>query len=60
MAWKSNDLKQIVENTLSNIDFWEEDLTKINSLTEDLILALTEIEVNGIENGFSNFKSKKE
>ena len=57
--WKSNNLNQIVESTLSNVDFWEEDLRKINGLAEALVSALTEIEENGIATGFLNFQSKR-
>jgi tagaturonate reductase len=56
--WKSNNLNEIVDKTLSNLDFWETDLREINGLSEALVIALQEIEENGIEKGFLNFKSK--
>ena len=56
--WKSNDFHQIAESTLSNIEFWGQDLTKINSLTSAIAFALEEIENNGIEKGFFNFSKE--
>ncbi|WP_445458132.1 tagaturonate reductase [Flavobacterium sp. HNIBRBA15423] len=57
-AWSSNDFNKITKVTLENVEFWEQDLSKINGLSEAIVSALTEIETNGIENGFVNFKSK--
>lgn len=56
--WKSNNLNEVVDKTLSNLDFWETDLREINGLAGALVMALKEIEENGIEKGFLNFKSK--
>jgi len=57
-AWSSNDINSVTKATLENTEFWEKDLTKIAGLTEAVVLALTEIDVNGIEFGFLNFKNK--
>ena len=57
-AWSSNDLNNITKTTLENTEFWEKDLTKIAGLSEAVVLALTEIDANGIEEGFMNFKNK--
>lgn len=54
-AWQLETLDSVVSTVLGNTEFWGEDLTKINGLSEALVLALTEIEANGIENGFANF-----
>ena len=54
-AWQLENLDLVVTNILSNIEFWGEDLTKINGLTEAVVLALKEINSNGIENGYANF-----
>jgi tagaturonate reductase len=54
-AWQLGDLNLVITNILSNIEFWGEDLTKINGLTEAVVLALKEINSNGIENGYANF-----
>lgn len=56
--WKSNNLNEVVDKTLSNLDFWEANLREIDGLAKTLIMALEEIEENGIEKGFLNFKSK--
>ncbi|MBB1193127.1 tagaturonate reductase [Flavobacterium sp. SOK18b] len=57
--WKTNSLEEVVQKTLSNINFWGQDLNAINGLYNDLVLALTEIEKNGIEKGYANFSQKK-
>ena len=57
-AWNSNDLNKITKVILENIEFWEKDLTKIAGLSEAVVLALTEINANGIEKGYVNFKNK--
>lgn len=54
-AWQLGTLDSVVSTVLANTEFWGEDLTKINGLSEALVMALTEIEANGIENGFANF-----
>ena len=56
--WALNDYTQIAKATLENTDFWERDLTKINSLTHAIAIALEEIDANGIEKGFNNFRNK--
>lgn len=56
--WAKNDTKLVAESVLSYILFWGEDLTKVNQLTEAIIFALDQIEVNGIEQGFANFSNK--
>ncbi|MGO4819040.1 tagaturonate reductase [Flavobacterium sp. W22_SRS_FP1] len=56
--WASNDTAKVVGQTLSNTEFWGEDLTKVKGLSEALVLALNEIEANGIEQGFVHFLKK--
>jgi tagaturonate reductase len=56
--WKSDDIKEVVEKTLSNISFWDKDLTAINGLSEALELAINEVNNNGIEVGFENFSKE--
>jgi tagaturonate reductase len=59
--WKSSENNdKVVQQTLENAEFWGEDLTKINGLSEALVLALSEIETNGIEQGFVNFNKQYE
>ncbi|HQK41165.1 MAG TPA: tagaturonate reductase, partial [Flavobacterium alvei] len=57
-AWELGSLDSVVASVLANTEFWGEDLTKIEGLSEALVVALTEIEANGIENGFANFSAK--
>ncbi|PRP68054.1 tagaturonate reductase [Nonlabens agnitus] len=57
-VWSTNDLNQVVEQTLSNTDFWDEDLTKVPHLSNAIVLALDEIESHGIEKGFKNYATK--
>jgi tagaturonate reductase len=54
----SGDAAAAVQKTLQNTEFWGEDLTKIKGLSEALVLALNEIEENGIEKGFANFSKQ--
>lgn len=48
-AWKEQDLSKIVNKVLCNIDFWGEDLTKINGLEDEVIFNLESIINNGIK-----------
>ncbi|MBA4319208.1 MAG: altronate oxidoreductase [Flavobacterium sp.] len=57
-AWQLETLDLVVNKILANNEFWGEDLTKIEGLSEALIVALNEIEVNGIEKGFANYNKQ--
>jgi tagaturonate reductase len=54
-AWELSDLEKVANTILANVDFWGEDLTNINGLSQDIVLALSEIENNGLEKGYLNF-----
>ncbi|WP_445738713.1 tagaturonate reductase [Mariniflexile sp.] len=56
--WKSDDYLEIAKNALSIKDYWGEDLTKVENLTEAIAFALKEIDANGIEAGFANYSKK--
>ncbi len=56
--WESNDYTEVAKNALSISDFWGEDLTKVENLTEAVALALKEIDANGVEAGFANYSKK--
>jgi len=56
--WKSGNNEQIVQKTLENTEFWGEDLSKIKDLSAALVLALNEIEENGIEKGFAKYSKQ--
>ncbi len=57
-TWKSENLSQIVTTLLGNIDFWESDLNQVVGLKDALVLALQEIETNGLVAGFTNFNKQ--
>jgi tagaturonate reductase len=54
-AWELGNLELVVTAVLANTDFWDEDLNKVDGLSQALVRALNEIEVNGIQQGFVNF-----
>ena len=54
-VWKKMDFKEISGEVLRQTKFWDEDLTKIPGLEEQLALGLEQIEERGIEDGFSVF-----
>lgn len=56
--FKSDNNSEIVQKTLGNISFWDQDLNKVNTLAQALVLALDEIEANGVEQGFVNFSKQ--
>ncbi|WP_298343533.1 tagaturonate reductase [uncultured Algibacter sp.] len=56
--WKSNDYFLVAKSVLSIQDYWGEDLTHVESLTEAIAFALKEIETNGIEKGFANYSQQ--
>ncbi|MFB3389635.1 tagaturonate reductase [Flavobacterium sp. LAR06] len=57
-VWQLGSVDLVVGKVLANTDFWGEDLTKVKGLSEALVLALNEIEENGIEQGFANFSKQ--
>ena len=56
--WKSSTTEEVVEKTLANVAFWDEDLTAVSGLQEALVRAIDEINSNGIEVGFENFSKQ--
>ena len=57
-AWNSNNTEKVTKEILANTEFWDQDLNEVKGLAEAVILALNEIEANGIEKGFENFKKQ--
>ncbi|WP_298238564.1 tagaturonate reductase [uncultured Algibacter sp.] len=55
-VWKDPDYHSIAQNVLSNTDFWGSDLNQIVNLTDGITHALKEIDTNGIEKGYDNFR----
>lgn len=56
--WKLNNNQEIAEKVLSKIELWEQDLTNVPGLTQEISRALTLIETKGIEEGFTEFCEK--
>lgn len=54
-AWELGNIESVVAAVLANTDFWDEDLNKVEGLSQALVHALNEIEANGIQQGFLNF-----
>lgn len=56
--WSSNDYTKIANTVLSHHEFWGQDLTKVGNLENAIAIGLEEIDSNGIEVGFSKFKTR--
>ena len=56
--WESGNYNEIAKKVLSIKEYWGEDLTKVENLTEAIALALNEIEVNGVEVGYKKYSQK--
>ncbi len=54
-AWELGNIESVVAAVLANTDFWDEDLNKVEGLSQALVHALNEIEAHGIQQGFVNF-----
>ena len=57
-AWELGNIESVVAAVLANTDFWDEDLNKVEGLSQALVIALNEIEANGIQQGYINFSKK--
>ena len=55
LIWKSEDVHIIAEKALSKIEYWGEDLNKVNGLTKSVSKALAFIENHGVEEGFYKY-----
>jgi tagaturonate reductase len=56
--WESKDYNIIANAVLSNKEYWGEDLTKVENLSNAISFALAEIDSNGVKVGFENFSNK--
>ena len=54
-AWELGNIESVVAAVLANTDFWDEDLNKVEGLSQAVVHALNEIEAHGIQQGFVNF-----
>jgi tagaturonate reductase len=48
-VWKNNDPKEVVQKALSNKDFWDSDLTKLNGFEEAISLHLSNMMMAGVK-----------
>ncbi len=56
--WESHSYQEISAQALKNEKFWDQDLTQIPELKEQVAVALELIETKGIEEGYKQFASK--
>jgi len=56
--WELHSYQEISEQALKNEKFWDQDLTQIPELKEQVAIALELIETKGIEEGYKQFVSK--
>lgn len=54
-VWKSNDTDVVVNKVLSHVEFWGEDLTKIEGLNSAVTKAIIAVDSKGIEEGYKIF-----
>ena len=57
-SWEKNSYMEISEQVLGNRELWDRDLTKVGDLKEQIAFALEQIELKGVEEGFSVFAEK--
>jgi tagaturonate reductase len=57
-AWDMPSIGGTVSKILGNIDFWGTDLTQTEKLELAVVMALEEMEANGLEIGYKNYLSK--
>ena len=53
--WKTNDIAAVVNETLTNIDFWGIDLTKVYGLENEVVQHLESIIENGTKSALNTF-----
>ena len=56
--WENNDYQQISHSVLKNINFWEQDLTKVNQLENEVEKALRLIDEYGIEKSYEMYSNQ--
>lgn len=56
--WNSSDYLEIAKKVLSIKEYWGQDLTKVQNLRDAIVFALKEIDENGIEKGFANYRKQ--
>lgn len=53
--WSTNDLGEVAKRALSEVSFWDTDLTQVPGLTESVTRALCAIDSTSIEEGYKSF-----
>jgi len=56
--WELHSYQEISEQALKNEKFWDQDLTQVPGLKDQVAMALELIETKGIEEGYNKFVSK--
>ena len=56
--WELHSYQEISEQALKNEKFWDQDLTRVPGLKDQVAMALELIETKGIEEGYNKFVSK--
>ncbi|WP_242118356.1 tagaturonate reductase [Aestuariivivens sediminicola] len=54
--WSSNSVQQVAQLCLKNTEFWDQDLTQVEGLSEAIAFALEQIENHGVEKGLKQFE----
>ncbi|NJW52111.1 tagaturonate reductase [Salinimicrobium oceani] len=57
-TWTLGTAEAVVEKVLSRREYWDQDLTTVPELKDQLIIALEELEDKGVEEGFRSFQEK--
>lgn len=56
--WINEDYNVIANSILRNKEYWGQDLTKVENLSNAIAFALAEIDSSGVKNGYENFSKK--
>ena len=54
--WSSNSVQEVAQLCLKNTEFWDQDLTQVEGLSEAMAFALEQIENHGVEKGLKQFE----
>lgn len=54
-AWQTEDYAKVAQKVLSNVGFWDQDLTAISGLEQKVAIALELIEEHGVEEAYKKY-----
>jgi len=54
-AWQTEDYAKVAQKVLSNVGFWDQDLTVISGLEQKVAIALALIEEHGVEEAYKKY-----